>query len=465
MTGKILHLALAAGWSLAAAPVPAAAESVLESLWQSGRAQYSRTVTAALDVQSAESALRHKGALYPVSLATSADSSVTHSSFTHSTWQGADTHADLSVTKPFPGGLKATAALDYTISRSALNPLEDFTQQNTAYQHVPAATLALSQSLRPFWLQGMRSDPNTALLRNALEQKKIAQEAADKTLVMDITSQFIQFRQNERLAALAEKKLAFHEENVQALQECFSSGESRATDVWRADEERWNCRQSLDSCLKNRQAAYEALNLYCGNIPAEQLMGALPQNSVPLYADNIAGRMLQSQLDQLKTSDVLAKQESAPALALKGAVAEYTKPAQTLAPDFTGSRGNVGWSFTVALDFSNLGRHKGKLRKEQYNAARKSLEVQLEENRRTQEKYRRLYECLVRTYKEKLQKSEEICSKRRRYAEAVQQDFADGGCSRLDMLSAWNEYETALCTQQNDSDLLWYYTWLKTQNN
>ena len=140
----------------------------------------------------------------------------------------------------------------------------------------------------------MRSDPNTALLRNALEQKKIAQEAADKTLVMDITSQFIQFRQNERLAALAEKKLAFHEENVQALQECFSSGESRATDVWRADEERWNCRQSLDSCLKNRQAAYEALNLYCGNIPAEQLMGALPQNSVPLYADNIAGRMLQS---------------------------------------------------------------------------------------------------------------------------------------------------------------------------
>ena len=74
---------------------------------------------------------------------------------------------------------------------------------------------------------------------------------------------------------------------------------------------------------------------------------------------------------------MLAKQESAPALALKGAVAEYTKPAQTLAPDFTGSRGNVGWSFTVALDFSNLGRHKGKLRKEQYNAARKSLEVQL----------------------------------------------------------------------------------------
>ena len=437
-----------------AAVAAAGAETGLESLWKTGKSRGSRNITAELDVRQAESVLRHKGALYPVSLSASARSEFNDVQ-KESAWYAADAGADISVSKPLPGGMKATAAIAYALNREFLPATDGYMHQELAYRHIPSAALSVSQSLRPFWLQGTLTDPNTALLRTSLEQKRISLEAADKSLVLSITEQYIQFRKNERLAAAAQKKLAFYDETVQALQESFAAGENTAADVWRADEERWNCRQNLDGYLKKRQDAYESLRLSCGSVPQEMLMGTLPQNTFPLFADDIAGRLLRSQLSQLQSSTVLEKQESAPALALKGSVAECGN----------GKKQNLGWSFSVALDFSNFSLSRGKLRKEQYQHSRTKLEAQLEESRLVQEKNRQLYAGLVQTYQEKVQESEELCGQRKRYAEAVQQEFAAGGCSRLDVLSAWNEYEAAVCMQENDRDLLWYYTWLGTQNN
>lgn len=117
------------------------------------------------------------------------------------------------------------------------------------------------------------------------------------------------------------------------------------------------------------------------------------------------------------------------------------------------------------MDFSQLSLHKNKLLKNELKTILESYVNQISETQKQSDIKERQYDSMVELYEESPRKDTDIAKNRKRYAEDVAEMHKFCYCSYIDMLAAQNEYQTAVCKVENDKDLLWFYKWMKTQND
>lgn len=440
------------------------AQTQLERLWQLARENSNAVKNASLESQYARDAYRYKNVLFPWSVSTGITSGF-NDLYKETVWYTSDATADITVTKRLPGGLALSTSVDYEMSKDLADPYQKPSKTNTAYTHIPSASVALSQSLCPFWLQGLKRDPATLQLSYNLEQKEISQKLQEKNTVQDVTYNFILLRQTQRLIECTEKKIAIYDENIRSLQESLAQGESSAYEVWKMDEERWECAQNLDSYHNSRQNAYETLCRYCGTGCVEKLMDELPMSDRSLYEEHLEQKLLNNGMEQVRNNYAMQKQSDAPVLSLKGNFFEYTNLEKKVPFSYVKEKNYLAWSFTLAVDFSQLSLHKNKLLKNELKTSLESYVNQISESQKQSDIKERQYDSMVELYEDSLRKDTDIAKNRKRYAEDVAEMHKSGYCSYIDMLAAQNEYQTAVCKVENDKDLLWFYKWMKTQND
>ncbi len=440
------------------------AQTQLERLWQLAREKSNAVKNASLESQYARDAYRYKNVLFPWSVSTGITSGF-NDLYKETVWYTSDATADITVTKRLPGGLALSTSVDYEMSKDLADPYQKPSKTNTAYTHIPSASITLSQSLCPFWLQGLKKDPATLQLAYNLEQKELSKKLQEKNVIQEVTYNFILLRQNQRFIECTEKKIALYDENIRAMQESAAQGEITAYEVWKLGEERWECRQNLDGYYSSRQNAYETLCRYCGSGCVEKLMDELPESETALYEEHLDSKILENGMQQVCNNYALQRQSEAPILSLKGNFFEYTNLEKKVPFNYVKEKNYLAWSFTLALDFSELSLHKNRLQKSGLKTSLESYANQIAENRKQTETRERQYDYMVDLYVESLQKDSMIADNRKQYAIDVEKMYKSGDCSYLDMLSAQTDYQSALCRVQNDKDLLWFYQWMKTQND
>ena len=439
------------------------AQTQLEHLWQLAREKSYAVKNASLEADYARDACKYKNVLFPWSVSTALSSGF-NDLYKETVWYTSDSTADITVSKRLPGGLAVSASADYEIAKDLADQYRKPSKDNTAYTHIPAASLALSQSLCPFWLQRLKRDPATMQLSYSLEQKELSKRLQEKSIVQEVTYNFILLRQNQRLIDCTEKKLALYDENFHALQQGVRQGDNAVSEVWKADEVRLECRQKLDGYYSGRQNAYEALCLYCGVGCVDKMMDALPDSGTPLFEMQLDAKLLQNGIDQARNSYALQKQSSAPVLSMKGNFSEYTNLKKKVPFNYVKEKSYIAWTFTLMLDFSELSLHKNRLQKEGLQTSLETYANQLAETQKQTDIRERQYDYMVELYGENVHKDKTMVQNRRQYSDDIAALYRSGECSYLDMKAAENEYLSAVCNMENDSDLLWFYRWMKAQN-
>lgn len=161
----------------------------------------------------------------------------------------------------------------------------------------------------------------------------------------------------------------------------------------------------------------------------------------------------------------LNRQDNAPVLTFSGSFQEHTELQKQFQINYIDDKNYFDWSVTAAVDLSPLFSPNAKLiqKNYEYNNSLYSHEFS--------NYYERLkdncsyYNSMVQLYSKQLEQAMELCANRKKYMEEMTILHKNGGCTVLDMLRAEYEYFSASCIVENNSDFLWYYTWMRTQEN
>ena len=356
-------------------------KSELERLWEKACEFSYELHSISQSKAEAQMSLKYRRSLYPFSFNTSLDSSFSDV-YEDLTWVPNSASASVTVGKKNPGGNTVQGGVNYSLSRGIMDFFEPADFSNIGYSQTPAANLSISQSLCPFYFQNEWHDPNVSVLKENAKLSNVNEVLSRKTLLENVTSCYIQYRQYLRLCKKQREMLSYHDERVKAALELERKGQYSSSDVWEIENARWSCFSESIGYETSRDSALLNLKTVAGSDAILELGlnasdSVLPKVSDTTPSDFPSGsaetEKIRIQERLLELENILSKQTSAPKLVLSGTFSENLKQkelADTFNFDFIEDKSNFSWSFSLGVSFDEFFSPSYKLRREKYEGAR-----------------------------------------------------------------------------------------------
>jgi outer membrane protein TolC len=440
-------------------------QTYLEQLWKRCRNNNTDIITADIYVQQAENALLYSNIQYEPSLSVAAESSFTDS---YKTITGYPSSAvgTLSWSKTFPGSTSFSTALGYSVSRSFVNLFSEINPDNTGYSKSPEVSLSLTQGMYPYWIYGIEKDPYYAQLEYAVEQKRQNRNITEISLLESVTDAYIQVRKYKRLIDMTEKSVSFYDMYIDSLSKAYTNGTVEIAKVWEQENNRWTYVENLSGYQDSYDAAVKTLALYCSDIDDIDFEGVLPAYDKALFSENPEKQLIEAERQSLKCQFIQNMQSNAPSVCLKGSLSDTSGTVS--AGDFFRSWGSTDtyeWSITLSVNISPLFSNKKKLLEKNYQYDSDAYRIQERSVQEKKEKSDIYYDRKINESEAELKKVRHMDAERSYYYENSKKLYAQGKCAELDVLNADVQFFTSCSILNNCNDMLWYYRWMKTQNN
>lgn len=438
-------------------------ETELEKLWEMARINSVDLHSAEYSYKYAESSLRFKRSLYPVSLSSSLTSSF-NDTYENVAWYTSSSKANLSITKKNPFGNSISAGLGYGIDRGILNySFKEIDSDDIGYSQCPSVNLSLNQSLMPAIAKGLK-DPNSEILRRNVRSASYSKDSVEKQLVEDVTYYYIQARCTDRLLEKYKKFIAFYDLKIESAKELLAKSKISSAEIWSLENKKWDYYKDYIDCMNSRENIDMNLKNLCGDVDVDSFADTvLPETEIEIFSYNPAKESVLNEIETLKLQNILNRQDFAPLLTIGGSFSEFTETNKKLNVNYIEDKNCFNWTFSLGLSFSEFFSPAKKLRNQMFENNLAVCEDKMRNIVEQTEHQRKNYEEIILLYEKQLRQVSELHENRVRFDKDYALLFKSGKCSRLEMEEVHLNVIESECIYKNLLDNLWLYKWKRSQ--
>ena len=446
-------------------------DTELEFLWDRAKAYSFEQEVLRKNENEARRAYKYKASLYPLSISSSLSSAFSDI-YEGLEWYSDSSSGEISLSKKNPGGNLIKGGLNYSLNRGVLNYFEEITPSNIGYTQRPGISLSLSQSLLPFYFQGEKKNPETAMLRENLRMSQFTYSQSEKSLLENVTEKYIQYRAQLRLIKKEEAYMAFYDERIKAALEMQRQGQISMAEIWELENSKSsyftkylgyeNSRNEIEASLKSLVGwDVELLSDEDQKLPGNFLSEETNQvwNRIDSFENNPEIQKIHSQQKILELQNVLNRQNYAPSLLLSGTFSESLEIKDSLLVNYKDDKSAFSWSFSLALSFDDFLSSSRKLRKENYLDKKDLYRQSLENAEEKIKNQRNTLSLLINSYEAQLKKAKKLRENREALLKNYRELLKRGSGSLMDILGMEVQAMEARTVCENLKDMLWFYRW------
>jgi hypothetical protein len=278
--------------------------------------------------------------------------------------------ASIDLALPLPTGSSLSIGGSYTLNRDLLET-STLEKQDWGYAQDIGFNIGISQSLNPWWLNGLRS-PYFRMTTIQSELSKNDYNIAIKNNLFLSVQSYINLRKAERTIIQVQNTLAFYDDLLEAYQELFTSGGISLREYEKIRAEKWDFENELFNLENSRLSAQSELYHITGtlieNVYVEPLIEAdspvFMQVFMNIQKSEINGLELSSLFlsrENLQINRILSRQTYSPGIKVVWGT-QYKLPVQEAdslwdaweeEDNFDDNKLN-NWSLTITFDISPL---------------------------------------------------------------------------------------------------------------
>lgn len=438
-------------------------ETELENLWLKAKKHSVDLQSAKYSLGYAESSLKYKRSLYPLSLSSSVNSSF-NDTYENLAWYTTSSTASVNVSKKNPFGNSVSAGISYSINRGILNySAKDIDSDNIGYSQNPSVNLSINQSLMPAFDAGIK-DPNTEILRKNIRSASFTKDSAEKQLIEDVTYYYIQARCNARLLEKYKQYVAFYDLKIESAKELLGKSKISSSELWKVENKKWEYYQDYIEVLNSKESINMNLRNLCGESSGDSTTeSVLPESGIELFPYNPSKENIANEIEILKLKNVLNRQDTAPFLTIGGTFSEATKTNKDFHINYIEEKNYFNWTFSLGVTFSEFFSPSKKLEKQLYKNNLSIYGEKLKNITEETENRKKNYEEIITLYERQLQHVLKLYENRIHLEKDYDQLFKDGKCSQIEMKEIQLNTLESECIYKNLNDNLWFYKWKRNQ--
>ena len=430
----------------------------LEVLWQQAKDFSYEIISSKASQEFALNSLKYKSHLYPMSFNSKINSSFSDV-YSDVTWCTTSSNLEFSFVKQNPAGNNISLSLNYGMNRDVLNYFAEVDVENIGYAQIPSVTLLVSQSLNPFFLQGIKFDPNIQILHENIKLAKYEEQQIEQSIMENITHNYIQFRCLSRLLNKTYEYLKFYEKYTTLIEEKISKGIEAGSSLWDVENTHWECFEDYIEYTNSRENVLLILQNYCKEINSISENSLLPKIEKGLYDYNPFEQAIISRINKENYQHILNNQAHSPVLSFLGTFAETLQTKDSLLVNYIEDKSSFDWSFSVGISFDEFFSPAKKLRNDLHknNLALYSSELRVFKTQFNNQKNN--CDFMIESYKKQINNTEKILQNRKESVDNFEQLFSSGKCSKMDLDESKLQFLNIKCIYENLKDSLWFYTW------
>lgn len=222
--------------------------------------------------------------------------------------------ATLSYNQPFSGGGSFSAGLDYSQTRPVIS-------DRTFVVQSPHVSFAVSQGLHPWWIQGIKKNPQVGLLDTSVLLQEIHLDKQEKNVLIQLTQDYISLRKTERAITLLEKQILSKNESISSLQILYEQGAINMTAIWDEKQKLIDDEALLLLTRNERDRLKGQIHLASGIMPDSVSSCPMPvvqnthtQNLSDVARNNLEAREIETQIEAISYNKAQQLQNTAPVL-------------------------------------------------------------------------------------------------------------------------------------------------------
>ena len=296
----------------------------LEVLWEKGIKNSYEIISSKYSQEYALESLKYKNILYPYSMNSKISSSFTDG-YSSVAWYPISSGIDVAFSKQNPGGNVVSLNLNYGFNRSILDIFSDVTSENIGYSQVPSISLGVSQSLNPFFFQGLKTDPNILILKENVKLAQCEQATVERAIIENIAANYIQFRCLIRLLNKSEKYLDFYQKYQSLIEEQISSGFAATSDLWNIQKNYWDIYEEYVEYFNAKENVLMNLRNYSKEVVSVSVSAELPSEFFCREEMNPYEQLIMLQMNKEKIQHVINNQSYSPVISFFGSFSESVK--------------------------------------------------------------------------------------------------------------------------------------------
>lgn len=440
------------------------ATSTLECLWEKAKNYHVNVLEAEKNYEFSKLQVENKSALYPVSVSVGAASTWTDSLESEIEYPSSIS-GSLNVTKTFPKNAKLSTSLSYNFSRGMAFS-DDFSDFDVGYAHIPQVNVSLSKSLFSYKKYGIVGDVRFQDLVLEKEQNKLQKENTQKSILQEVAFYFVNYRKYERTAENSRMQLDFYSRLLEANTIELANGHISQKDIWEIEKNYNDAVEKLNESIENLSACKKNLLLYCGTIEDIENKKNTQSDFPEFYEKAKKDLMLELLLNntkQLNSAFVQSKESIFPILSVGVGFSENTETKSGFKANFIDDKANLNWNVSVSVDFPDVFSPKNSLMEKKYEFANEKMKCEIENYEKNAEAEKTQYDEFIKLYARLEKETGKIQENYEKYCEDLENQFLEGQISKMDLISAQTELFVIKNTKKNYEDLVWYYTWMRSQ--
>ena len=442
---------------------PAFSESELEKLWAEAKRHSVDLQSAKYSVEYAESALKYKRSLYPLSLSSSVNSSF-NDTYENLAWYTTSSTASVNISKKNPFGNSVSAGISCGIDRSILDySAKDIDSDNIGYSQNPTVNLSINQSLMPAIKSGIK-DPNTEILRKNIRSASYSKDSAEKQLIENVSYYYIQARCTARLLEKYKKYVSFYDLKIESAKELLGKSKISSSELWELENKKWEYYQDYIETLNSKENIDMNLKNLCGgNIESLSTDTFLPESKTEIFSYSPSKESIENEIEILRLQNILSNQDTAPFLTIGGTFSEATKTNKDFHVNYIEEKNYFSWTFSLGITFSEFFSPSKKLKKQLYENNISVYNEKLKNIAEETENQQKNYEEIISLYEKQLEQVQKLHENRIQLEKDYETLFKKGKCSRIEMEEVRLNSLESECIYKNLSDNLWFYKWKRSQ--
>ena len=346
--------------------------------------------------------------------------------------------------QPFPGG--TSVSLEAGIGFNS-EKVED----SVLLKQQPNVLLRLTQSLMPFWIQGKIKDPVTLTAKQKKEYYYNQLLYTKKNVWISLLQYYVYALTSRSEIEINKNTIGLYEAQIESIIELKKQGKASQSDVLELENSKWSTEQNLISAQSNYLTNIQNIKNICGqNFDDCLLEMSKDSNEIDGIIEKLIGsakdpleQSYKIKLEILKSSRVIEKQSTAPMLSVSiqpGLVLNTT-----LKDDWKDTWKNMdspsNWTVGIGIDLSNMFSGMTNQNKEKYqidyNEAKESYNLYLQQRRFVQQQY----EALLQQYIQQKEIVDSLYESGLQELKDYELQFERGEISKIDFESAYVRVE------------------------
>ena len=433
----------------------------LEVLWEKGIKNSYEIISSKYSQEYALESLKYKNILYPYSMNSKINSSFADG-YSSIAWYPISSGIDVALSKQNPGGNVVSLNLNYGFNRSVMDIFSDVSSENIGYSQVPSISLGVSQSLNPFFFQGLKTDPNILILKENVKLAQCEQATVERAIIENIAANYIQFRCLIRLLNKSEKYLDFYQKYQSLIEEQISSGFAATSDLWNIQKNYWDIYEEYVEYFNAKENVLMNLRNYSKEGVSVSVSAELPSECFCREEINPYEQLIMLQMNKEKIQNVINNQSYSPVISFFGSFSESVKATDSFLINYIEDKLTFSWDFSIGISFDDFFSPSKKLRHKLFENNMKlySEELRVLKNQMDNQKYN--YSALIDSCVKQIKNVEVIFENCKKNLENYNQLFISGKCSEIELEEVKLKFFDIECIYENLKDSLWLNTWKRS---